>query len=212
MHLIDRLSSTQGLRTQDANKALAKDILISQDFEAIHELKSLLTSPPDQKVLFDVLKTLETIGESNPKMIEHLFEDLSSLLNHKKNMVVWIAMSALSHITMFHPQRTFELLGNILQVMDGGSVITRDKGMVMLVGLYNETAYRQDVKPLIVEQILMAPDNQFGQYVEKWMKVILPEDVPVLIDTLEQRLPELTSPSHQKRAHKNLKKLLNSLK
>ena len=212
MAIIDRLSSSQGLRTQDANKAVAREILTSQDLEAIDELKNLLTNPPNQKVLFDVLKTLETIGESSSKMIAPLFEELIPILNHKKNMVVWIAMSALSHITVFHPQRTFELLGNILQIMDEGSVITRDKGFVMLVGLYKEVAYRQDLKHLIVEQLLKSPDNQFGQYVEKWMEVISPEDVPALIDTLEQRLPELTSPSHQKRAHKNLKKLLNSLK
>ncbi|MEP4535315.1 MAG: hypothetical protein ABJ004_19625 [Cyclobacteriaceae bacterium] len=210
MAIIDRLSSSQGLRTQDANKALASEILISQNFEAIDELKNLLTNPPDQKVLFDVLKTLETIGEANPKMIGHLFEEFIPILSHKKNMVVWIAMSALSHITVFHPQRTFELLGTILQIMDKGSVITRDKGFVMLVALYNEAAYRPDVKALIVEQLLKAPDNQFGQYVEKWMKVISAEDVPALIDTLEQRLPDLTSPSHQKRAHKNLKKLMRA--
>ncbi|MFT6868704.1 MAG: hypothetical protein ACJA08_003559 [Cyclobacteriaceae bacterium] len=212
MTILSKLSSSQNERSQKPNKALAKSILLGRDLEAVSELQSLLRNPPSEKVLFDVIKVLEMIGESEPEMIKDLFDDLRPILHHKKNMIVWMCMSAISNIAFFHSNKTYDQLASILQIMDEGSIITRDKGFVILVGLYRNLRYRADLSPLIMEQLLKAPDNQFGQYVERWIPVALPSDLVHISRIIEERMEELINPSHRKRAEKNLLKIRKLMK
>ncbi|WP_258103200.1 hypothetical protein [Marinoscillum sp. MHG1-6] len=207
MDVLSRLASSQERLDQDPNKVLAQEIVQSNDILAIGELKALLQHK-STNILFDALKVLEVVGENDPELIRDLFDDLVPLLTHKTNKIVWIAMSAFCQITHYHPEKTFDHLPRILQIMDEGSVITRDKGFKILVGLYTDERYRDECKPLIREQLIKAPDNQFGMYTEKWMEVIQPSDLRSLITIVEKRHPELTSPSHIKRAQKNLARLL----
>ncbi|MFY0601154.1 MAG: hypothetical protein JXR03_15865 [Cyclobacteriaceae bacterium] len=207
MSIFNKLASSLGDPTQKPNKALANEILKTNDHDAIIELQQLLKSS-DQKVVSDVLKVLNEIGEANASLAKDLFDDVVPFLENKKNMIIWMGIGALSHITIYHPAKTYAHLAKILKIMDDGSVITRDRGFVILVGLYSNARYQKDIKPLIIEQLLKAPDNQFGQYVEKWMLEISDDDRKNLIDVLEERLAELVHPSHQKRAQKNLKKLI----
>lgn len=208
MSIVHLLSSSQERIDQQPNKDLAKQIIQTQDGAAIAELEQLLKSKKKNQ-LFDVLKTIEMIGEEAPEMIAHLFEPLSFCLQHPVNKIVWIGMSAMSHVSRFHPQLTYELLPKIIHTMENGGVIMRDKGFKMMVILYTETDYQGDLKLLMLEQLRVAPDNQFGQYLEKWIAVILKEDIPDLIGVIEERLPELTDANHRKRAEKNLKKLIH---
>ena len=83
------LSSSQDRIDQQPNKDLAALIVQSQDTEAIAELEILLSTKKVNQ-LFDVLKTLEMIGEKSPKMIASLYPKLTSILDHKTNKIVWI--------------------------------------------------------------------------------------------------------------------------
>jgi hypothetical protein len=114
----------------------------------------------------------------------------------------------MSHICTFHPENTFELLPKILKVMNAGGAIMKDKGVSMLLSLYNNPIYKEDAKFLMLEQLSLAPDNQFGQYVEKWTLIIDQKDIDDLIFVVESRIPDLADPIHQSRAAKCLKKLL----
>jgi len=95
--------------------------------------------------------------------------------------------------------------------MDQGSVVTRDHGINLLIDLYSQTKYQKDITPLLEEQLLKAPDNQLGQYTEKWMKVIATSDIEKLLKILNRRLPELTSEYHKKRIDKNIRKLVKQI-
>ena len=94
--------------------------------------------------------------------------------------------------------------------MAEGGVIMRDKGFKMMVALYTIPSYTSDMTSLLLEQLLIAPDNQFGQYLEKWIVVIFHADIVHVIKVIEERLPELSDTNHRKRAEKSLKRLLRS--
>lgn len=207
MRILSELSSSRNERTQNPNKALAAEILISKDDDAIEELRKILINPPNDNLLFDAIKVLQTIGDSNPKMIRHLINEFIPILDHKKNKIQWMCMSAISTISTFHSEVVYSNLTKIIKVMEQDSIIAKDKGFLIMTRLYAQSNYQGDLKALILEQLYKAPDNQFGQYVEKWMMVIESDDIKSLQDIIEQRLPELSRSSHQKRAIKKLSKL-----
>ena len=207
MSISDRFSRSNGTRNEQLNKQLAKEIVTARDQELVNEVIGVLKTSQSADVLSDGLKVVEMIGEEAPELVETAFETVLGLLDHQQNKIQWRAMSALSTFCEFHPTALYEQLGKILKIMDSGSVITRDHGVRILIMLYQKANYRNTLTQLLKEQILMAPDNQLGQYAEKWMAVIDREDIPLLIKQLEVRQQDLTSPSHQKRISRVLQQL-----
>ena len=212
MNVRSRFARSQGITNEIPNKQLASEILSSSDEAGISEILQVLSESKNPDELSDGLKVIEMIGERNPSLVANAFHPTFKLLHHAMNKIQWRAMSALSTFSCLHHAATFKDLGVILDLMGQGSVITRDHGVKILVGLYTEDAYRPDIGPLLLEQVITAPDNQLGQYAEKWMRVITKEDSVKLIHVLEMRQPELVNPSHQKRISRVLLKLHRSQK
>lgn len=205
MSLSERFSSALGRRDEEPNKAIALEIVRSNNAEAVQELIELLKNPANTHILADAIKVLEMIGAENPDLAKPAFSELFPLIQHPENKIVWRTMSALSTISQFAREQCFHHLGLLLQTMGHGSVITRDHGFKVLLVLYNH--YPEDLLPILNEQILAAPDNQLGQYAEHWMKVIDRSHVHLLIRALEARHHDLTNPSHQKRISRVLRSL-----
>jgi len=211
MTIIDQLSTSQADRTQNPNKRLASKIVLANDLAAIEELVSLLQSPPNTDLLADALKVLEMIGEQDESMIIDTYSKVEPLLGHRSNKIQWRAMSVLSLIASFYKKEIYGRLTSLLDLMDSGSVITRDHGVKILIQLYMDEKYKEEISDLLTEQVMIAPDNQLGQYSEKWMAVIDQEDIARLIDVLEKRQPDLANPSHQNRISRVLKKLYKKM-
>ena len=206
MNISDRFSSALGRRDEEPNKRLAREISIAHDKTAIRELVKILCSQPAPDTLADAIKVLEMVGEQQPALAHPAFPALIPLIRHPENKIVWRSMAALSTIASYHTEECFQHLGLILKVMDRGSVITRDHGFRILLMLYQDR-FRDALLPLLKEQLLSSPDNQLGQYAEKWMAVIARGDLPDLRHVLEIRLQDLVNPSHQKRIARVLMKL-----
>ncbi|MBV6642765.1 MAG: hypothetical protein KI791_18750 [Cyclobacteriaceae bacterium] len=207
--LINRLSSQQKRKDQQPNIELGKEIAASANIQAIAEIKGLLKDEKTPtEIVADLLKTLESIGESTPALITDFYLEVRKFLDHKENYLVWRAMCVLALIGPYNRDLVFHDLSKILIIMDHGSVITRDHGINLLIDLYTERKYKEDITPLLEEQILKAPDNQLGQYAEKWMKVLTSSDAQKLLNILNQRQPELTNDSHKKRINKIISRLI----
>ena len=200
------LSSAQDRRDMLPNKELAKMIVQSRNATAVSELETLLVTQDDQ-LLFDVLKTLQIIGEEAPEMIAHLYPKLAFVLGHKTNKVVWMGMCVMSNISYLHPEITYQLLPTIMERMNAGGAIMKDKGFSIMLSLYLGSQYQEDLNVLMLEQLRLAPDNQFGQYIEKWMACVLPAHTAGLVAVTEERIAELSDPMHKKRSIKVLKKI-----
>jgi hypothetical protein len=205
MSLVDRLSSSQDRKDQFPNEILGKEIAKSRDHESIREVRNLLLDPETKlEIKADLLKVLESVGNSAPDLIAREYPLLVSFLHLKKNHLVWRAMCVLSQISSLNRQNIYADLADILQVMDGGSVITRDHGFTILLDLYREQKYQDELGLLIEEQLMRAPDNQLGQYAEKWMKIVTDKDAKKMLRILEDRLADLTNESHIKRISKTI--------
>ena len=208
MGITDSLASSLGRKDQKPNIELGKSIARGQDLSALDEIKQLLIDddiPTD--ILGDLLKTLESVGENTPELIKGFYAEIKKYLSHPKNQIVWRAMCVLAQIAPYNRSLVFEDLPIIIRIMDEGSVITRDHGINILVDLYHSGTQNDFIAPLLEEQILKAPDNQLGQYAEKWMQVIRVKDIGKLLELLEERFPDLVNEAHRKRVERIIKKL-----
>lgn len=208
MPIQDHLSSSIDRRDQEPNKQLA--VRIATGEYQVKELIDFLKTQPKRQFQQDAILTLAYTAEKNATLVAPYGEFLSRQLDSKFNRVVWGSMIALSHLTKVIPELLFHSLSVILQTMETSTVVARDHGFKILIGLYTLDEYQDQVTPLIAEQIQIAPDNQFGQYTERWMEVIIPKHRNQLIAIMEQKRQELTNAIHLKRLDKNLRKLIQS--
>lgn len=113
-------------------------------------------------------------------------------------------MTALDSITMEEPSGVYSLLAKVLDVADSGSVITRDHAVGILVKLGARKQYADQCVPLLVEQLLTCPNNQFPMYAEMSLALVNDKSKAALQDVMTRRLDGLEKESQKKRVAKVL--------
>lgn len=210
MAVLDYFQEALDLRDQQVTQRLADQLVRHQNDDGIAEIVAFIQGKPSIPLLGQALKTLELVTQKAPALVRTAFPVVFPLLWHSENQIVWRAMTVVANLAPFHTKRLYEELPALLEIMDSGTVITRDHGFKLLLCLY--AVYSEQLAPILFDQLLRAPDNQLGQYAEKWLACIQLTDLPVLVSALEQRQPELTAPSHQKRLTGVLKKCYRRLR
>ncbi|MBS1615334.1 MAG: hypothetical protein JST06_04365 [Bacteroidetes bacterium] len=155
----------------------------------------------------DCIKLLYECGARQPLLIAPHWETFLALLKHKNNRLQWGAMIALSTITMEQHQHIFKALPQILNAAEKGTVITKDHAVKILVCLCSLPQYASSCFPLLHEQILLSPPNQFPSYAEQAMNFINEDNRAFFLKSLLQRLPDIESESKRKRVEKLIRKL-----
>ena len=201
------LSFSKNRRDQGPNRILATKISDSRDVGILKELIDFFKTKPNKELQKDCVLTMAWVAETSPQMIVPYTDLLIENFNSSINRVVWGSMIALAEIRDQISEKLFEALPKILDAMDAGTVVTRDYGFRILISLYSVPSYQEDILYVILEQIRMAPDNQLGQYAEKFMVVLNPEHKALLYNVLAERLSELSNSHHIKRLNKYLLKL-----
>ncbi len=207
MDVISRFSSSQNRRDQGPNRKFALEIAKSQSKESIQKILEILESNPKKEIERDALLCLAALSEFDPKLLSGFAERIFPFLSSKTNMSVWGAMISLSGIAPYRLDFMMQNLSQILKAMDEGTVITRDSGFVILIHLFQHPDYRSNIFPLILEQLHSAPDNQLGQYAEKFMDVMSTDHKEELEQVLANRQQYLEKEAHRKRLAKIMKKL-----
>ncbi len=207
MSISDKLAYSLGRKDQVPNKLLAQEITIAADADRLNELIKFIEGKPHRRLQMDAILTVAYVGDLLPKMLIPHVDFLIGRLRDPIDRVAWGSMIALSHVSPLVADQMYENLPAILDSMDMGSIVGRDHGYQVLVNLYVVNRYSSDMLFILLEQIRKAPSNQLGQYTERLMKVIKPEDKLELITALEERRLDLTNEYHLKRLTKNLKKL-----
>lgn len=207
MPIQDHLAYSQQRKDQEPNKKLAKQIVESEDSNRIEELLSFWKTKPHKEHQKDCALTLAWIAQLRPSLIAPHTLYLLSRLNDPINRVIWGSMIALAEIAHLDISGIYRELPMILNAMDKGTVVTRDHGFRILVTIYQEDLYQEDIFCLILEQLSTAPSNQLGQYTERLLVVLQPHHKNDLIRTLEDRQQDITNLNHLNRLHKNLKKI-----
>lgn len=207
MTVLDKLATALNRRDEVPNQELARLIVNKRDAAAVRELVENLNNK-NKGIQSDCIKVLYEIGAANPKLIARYYEEFGRLLESKHNRLVWGAMMALDSIAAEEPKRIYGMLSKILRVADSsGSVIARDHAVGILVKLGTLKPYKRDCVPLLIEQLLSCPNNQFAMYVEMSVPVIDADNRKRFQQAIEARMPKLERESQQKRVAKILKKL-----
>jgi len=207
MSVLEKLASALNRRDEVPNQELARRIVSERNAAAVQELVENL-GHKNKGIQSDCIKVLYEIGESNPNLIAKYYQEFGKLLESKNNRLVWGAMTALDTIAGKEPKGVFGMLSKILKVADSsGSVIARDHAVGILVKLGTLKPYKRVCVPLLIEQLMGCPNNQFPMYVEMSVPVIDAGNRKRFQQVMETRVDKLDKESQKKRVAKVLKKL-----
>jgi hypothetical protein len=134
MSVLERISSSLGVRNAKPDQELARDLAASKDRKGIQEIAENLRNE-DQRVASDCIKVLYEIGYIDPALIRKYVGDFLELLRSKSNRMVWGAMIALATIAELEPDRIFGERRAIQKTIEGGTVITEVWGLKTLTRL-----------------------------------------------------------------------------
>ncbi len=207
MSVLDKLATALKRRDEVPNQELAQSIAATGDQQAVAELVQNLFNR-DKNIQSDCIKVLYEIGERQPALIAGHYREFGKLLDSKNNRLVWGAMTALDAIAALEPKGVHGLLVKILTAADNsGSVIARDHAVGILTKLGALKQYAGECLPLLLEQLMKCPNNQFPMYVEMSLAVINSQNRQQFQQVINHRLNELEKESQRKRVLKVLKKL-----
>lgn len=204
MTVITQLSSSLGQKGNDANIALAKEIVETENKNAIKELVGNLKNK-DRKIQADCIKTLYEIAYIKPGLIAGYYKELLELLSSKNNRLVWGGMIALATITDIKSKELFESLDLISETVNKGSVITVDNGIELFAKLNKHSGYQDKVENLLIDQLWKCPSKQLPQYMEKSVVAINEKNKEIYQKIINERKAECEKESQVKRLNKVLR-------
>jgi hypothetical protein len=208
MSVLEKLATALNRRDEVPNQELAHRIVRDGDADAVKELIENLHHK-HKGIQNDCIKVLYEIGAANPDLIAKYYREFGKLFESKNNRVVWGAMTALNALAAKEPKGVYGMLPKILEVADtSGSVIARDHAVGILVKLGTLKPYKRDCVPLLIEQLMSCPNNQFPMYAEMSLPVIDADNRKRFRQVIERREPKLDKESQKKRVAKVLKKLM----
>jgi hypothetical protein len=206
MSLLNALSSSRREKGNDANIALARKIVETEDHSAIKELVENLQNK-DKKIQGDCIKVLYETGYIKPELIAAHYSDFLGLLSSKNNRLVWGGMIALTTIVNLKPEEIYRSLELFMKTIEKGSVITIDCGVIILAALNQYDEYFDQTDPLLAEQLWSCPIKQLPMYMERSLICIRKKNKEIYQNIIEKRLHECDKSSQEKRLIKVLNKI-----
>jgi len=203
MTVLNLLSSTQGMKGNEANIALARQISLTDNKNFVRELVDNLDNK-DKNIQSDCIKTLYELGYLKPELIANYHAEFIKLLTNKNNRLVWGGMIAIASIVDLRHKEIFSSLKEIMITVNNGSVITIDNGIEILAKLNKHDKYFNTTDPLLIDQLWKCPIKQLPMYIEKSMKSINKLNKEIYATIIEKRKCECENDSQTKRLEKSL--------
>jgi hypothetical protein len=113
----------------------------------------------------------------------------------------------LDTIVVKESKGVYSMLARILAIADKGSVITKDHAVGILVKLASLKKYAGTCGPLLLEQLMKSPNNQFPMYAEMSLAAIDKTNKKRFEDLMMKRIEGLEKESQKRRVLKVLKKV-----
>ena len=206
MSVVSKLASAQGRNDEEPNKELARELVEKKDVDGIRQVAENLHNK-DKRVQTDCLSVLEQIGLLEPELIQDYAADFIELVLSKDNRLVWAAMIDLALIADRKPQEIFGRYDDIVQVIEKGSVITKDNGIKTLARVASVgTEYAQVIVPYLMEQLRSCRSKSVPQYAESIRVAVDLDNQEQYLGILNERLDTLSA-AQQRRVKKLLKTL-----
>jgi hypothetical protein len=192
MSTLQRIAYYQNRRDEVLNQELAKELAAKKDRKGIREIADNLWNKNAQ-VQSDCLKVLYEIGYLQPQLVAPYAEDFLKLLHSRNNRLVWGAMIALSTIADLQADAIYPHVAEIEQVMDQGSVITKDNGVkVLALVAAQKAAYSKTIFPYLLHHLETCRPKDVPQHAEKAVVAINARNKQPFMAVLEKRLVDLS--------------------
>ena len=206
MSAIDHLASVLGAHSDVPNQELAKKLAAKADGASIRELAENLANK-SAAIRSDCVKTLYEIGYLRPDLIADHVDAFLDLLRSKDNRLVWGGMIALSTVADLKAKQIRKRLGDVLDAMQKGSVITVDNAVSVLAKVAGaDKACAKTVDPLLIEHLRTCRPKEVGQHAERSLPAITKANKEKYAQVLSARLDSLVA-SQKKRVEKVLRQI-----
>ncbi len=206
MSIIPKLATSLNRRDEVPNVELAAAIVAKDSKMSVSELVHGLNNR-NKGIRHDCIKVLYEIGKLRPRLIAEHYRLFVAILGNTDNRLQWGAMTALNTIVAEKPREIYLSLQEIINAADRGSVITRDQCVNILIALCSVDKYADKVFPLLLEQMLTCPPNQFPMYAENAQVAINTTNKDDFLKVLSQRLNDIEKESGRKRVEKVIAKV-----
>jgi hypothetical protein len=162
------------------------------DIDAIHEVAENLHNQ-DKRVQIDCLAVMEQIGLLAPELIEEYVTDFIELIFSKYNRIVWAEMIDLALIADRRPDEIFQQYDAVTEVIDTGSVITKDNGIKTLAKVAAAKAeYSEVILPYLMEKLSSCRSKSVPQYAESIRLAINSDNQDEYLSILRGRFASLS--------------------
>jgi hypothetical protein len=193
MSVLHKIAFHQNRRDELPNQEVAQALAQSRNHGDIQEVATNLWNA-EPNIQSDCLKVLYELGYLAPELIADYVEDFLKLLKHRSNRMVWGGMIALSTVANIKAAEIFPHVGEIVQVMKNGSVITMDNGVKTLALVASQKdEYRTAIFPYLLEHLKTCRPKEVPQHAEKSLPAIVADNKSDFIRVLEKRLEEMTT-------------------
>jgi hypothetical protein len=193
MAVLNKIAYFQNRRDEVPNQELARELAQKRNRKGIHEIAENLWSE-NQNVQSDCLKVLYEIGFLNPKLIAEYAGDFLRLLKNKNNRMVWGSMIALSTIAEAKADELYEHREEIKDVMEKGSVITKDNGVkILAIVASKHEAYCKKIFPYLLKHLETCRPKDVPQHAKKTFTAVNAKNQYAFMRVLKRRMPDLNN-------------------
>ena len=193
MSVLNKLASSLDRSDETPNQELARELVETQNTAGTDELVQNLANP-DRAVRFDCIKVLYEVGYTRPELVAAYVDDFLRLLSNPDNRLVWGGMLALSTVADLKAEELFRHIAEIENVMDRGSVITIDAGVVTLAKIAAvKEEYNQAVFPYLLNHLQTCRPKDVPQHAEKALLAVNVTNKERFTAVITARLPELSA-------------------
>lgn len=192
MTALERTAHFKGRRDEAPNQALARDLAAKKDRAGIREIAANLSNP-DKDIQADCIKVLYEVGYLAPALIADYAEDFLKLLHSRNNRMVWGGMTALGTVAGLRAELVFAHRAEIEKVMDEGSVITMDNGVVALArAAAKNDRYNKALFPYLLNHLKTCRPKEVAQHAEKTLPAVNASNRSQFAATLTKRMKDLS--------------------
>ncbi|MFH2104121.1 MAG: hypothetical protein ABIJ39_12285 [Chloroflexota bacterium] len=191
MSILAKLACSLGRRDEAPNQELARQLAEDEDREGIAEIAENLWSK-NRAVQADCIKVLYEIGYLKPELVAAYGLDFLKLLENRNNRLVWGGLIALSTVAALQAEELFPHVDEIQKVMDSGSVITRDAGVLALAGIASARPdYNAAIFPYLLEHLRTCRPKDVPQHAEKTLAAVNAGNKQAFLAVLEKRMEDM---------------------
>lgn len=191
MSVINQLACSLGRRDEVPNQELARRLVETKNRVGVREVAENLWNK-DRAIQADCIKVLYEVGYLEPELIASYALDFLKLLRSRNNRLVWGGMIALSTVGALAAAELFPHWTEIRKAMDGGSVITRDAGVLVLAGIASSsTQYNAAIFPYLLDHLRTCRPKDVPQHCEKVLPAVNAGNAAAFVAVLEKRMEDL---------------------